>query len=483
MLAAWLISLAGPMVGVHAETTPEEALGEASRAEAAGEFAVADRALAAAQAAAGLDPVARSRLEWERERLRRIRRDYRLDRAGMLERLRRGVRDFAEPELDRWAEAGWIDRRILDGVERYFVSGAANLFFRRPEMEARRLGKRPGAEAQRGYHENAMAIRDAARRMGRPYVLPKRFSVRMRLTVEGGTARPGEEVRAWLPVPRRYPFQSGFELVRSSPPGGDLAAEEAAMRSIFLRQPADAGGGAVFEITYRYTAHGVWFDLQPGASRAGGTHAPEFVRFLGEAPHVRFTPAMRELAERLAGSETNAVLRVRRYFQWIAAHVRYSYAPEYSTVPDLAESCRASLRGDCGQATLLFMTLCRIGGVPARWQSGWAIFPGDETIHDWCEIHLEPWGWVPVDPYMGVYAMQHATGLGPDEREQLRDFYLGGLTQYRMIANADHQQALWPAKAGLRSDPVDFQRGEVEAGGRNVYFDRFDYSLDWEELP
>jgi hypothetical protein len=38
-----------------------------------------------------------------------------------------------------------------------------------------------------------------------------------------------------------------------------------------------------------------------------------------------------------------------------------------------------------------------------------------------------------------------------------------------------------PAKPSLRSDTVDFQRGEVEAGGRNVYFDRFSYKMKIRE--
>jgi hypothetical protein len=30
---------------------------------------------------------------------------------------------------------------------------------------------------------------------------------------------------------------------------------------------------------------------------------------------------------------------------------------------------------------------------------------------------------------------------------------------------------------------VDFQRGELEAGGHNIYFDHFDYELSAKEIP
>ena len=58
--------------------------------------------------------------------------------------------------------------------------------------------------------------------------------------------------------------------------------------------------------------------------------------------------------------------------------------------------------GDCGQEAMLFITLCRLNGVPARWQSGWNTFSRDKSNHDWTEIYLAPYGWMPADPYMGA---------------------------------------------------------------------------------
>jgi len=78
--------------------------------------------------------------------------------------------------------------------------------------------------------------------------------------------------------------------------------------------------------------------------------------------------------------------------------------------------------------------------------------------------------------------MQYATTLRPEQRRELRDFYFGGLDQYRMAANSDHSQPLNPPKQSMRSDNVDFQRGELEWGDHNVYFDQYSYSLTVKEL-
>lgn len=462
----------------------EDLLQEVARLESSGEFTRAETQLREqGLKRAELSPREVDLLKFEHDRFRRIRRDFRRTRAEVYDAVQAAVRDLTPEEFERWTHEGRFDIRRIDGEERFFVSSLSNLFFRHPELEARRLKPKATAAMQEAYWENANAIRRAALAEGRPYVLPKRFLVRMSLEVATNAVSAVDLVSAWLPVPRRYPFQDGFELRRSSSPVRALEPEDSPIRSVHLEQPARPGGGTRFEIEYFHATRGVWFDLDPGRWRPPEAGSALLKPYLGESPHVRFTDPMKRLAAQVGGGETNGVQLARRCFRWISGNFHYSYAPEYSTLRDLAEVCRAEGRGDCGQVALLFITLCRINGVPARWQSGWAIFPGDETIHDWCEIYLEPWGWVPADPYMGLYAMRYATHLSVAKREELRDFYLGGLCQYRISANSDHNQELRPTKKSIRSDPVDFQRGEVEVGSRNLYFDEFDYDLQWEELP
>ncbi len=78
--------------------------------------------------------------------------------------------------------------------------------------------------------------------------------------------------------------------------------------------------------------------------------------------------------------------------------------------------------------------------------------------------------------------MRYCTSLAPEERRELRDFYFCGNDQYRMAANADHNQQFDPPKKTMRTDDVDFQRGELEYGDTNLYLDKFTYSLTAEQL-
>ena len=298
---------------------------------------------------------------------------------------------------------------------------------------------------------------------------PVRFRVVMTLTVKADAVPAGETVRAWLPFPREYPAQTEIRSAASPP--------EAPMRAAYLEKKAEAGRPVVFELEYAFTRQAVRFDLDPAKARDASNE------FLDERPpHVVFTPELRALAREIAGGETNPLRKARRIYEWCAANVVYAFAHEYSTIQNISEACLRERKGDCGQIGLLFITLCRLSGVPARWQSGWVIEPGRENLHDWTEICVEPWGWVPVDPW-AAQALNHSDGLSEARKEEIRNHYFGGLDPYRMVANRDHGMPLSPPKVHPRSDDVDSQRGEVELEGGNLYYDAFDYKLEASEIP
>jgi transglutaminase-like putative cysteine protease len=97
------------------------------------------------------------------------------------------------------------------------------------------------------------------------------------------------------------------------------------------------------------------------------------------------------------------------------------------------------------------------------------LHPGHVNLHDWCEVYYEGIGWVPLDQ---SFKLQETTD------QQLREFYVHGIDAYRLIVNDDYGQELFPPKKFLRSEPYDFQRGEVEWDGGNLYFDQWSWDID-----
>jgi transglutaminase-like putative cysteine protease len=450
--------------------------------EQQGDFKTAASIIRTALADKNLTSSQRHELEFELDRLDRIKKDFPHTKEELFAELKKSVDGLTPAEFERWIGESRFDSREIDGKRYFMISSVSNLYFRYPELDPRRTPPRDRAKFEKAVWETVTEIKQTALAQGKPYVLPKRFQVTMTVTAKSNAAPAGETIRAWLPIPRAYPFQQAFELGRTSSTVRNLDGENSPIRCVYLEQVAQGNQPTAFRIEYEYTASGVKFDLKPDQVRPCDPRDATLKPFLDEAPHVSFTPAIRALSDQIAGHEKNPALKAKKFYDWIAGQIKYSYAIEYSTIRNISEYCRTKGYGDCGQEALLFISLCRLNGIPARWQSGWNIFPGGKTIHDWCEIYLAPYGWMPVDPYMGIFAMRYAKSLTPEQKRDVRDFYFGGLDQYRMAANGDHNQSLKPPKNSMRSDNVDFQRGELEWDSNNIYFDLYSWELTYKEL-
>ena len=421
-------------------------------------------------------------LLWQLEWMKRVRQDYPYGKADLLKQLKARIRDFRPEEFRQWLRQGRFDYRVIDGDTLFLYASVSNLFWRYPDIRARRTGGQTSAKFDRLLYRTAHEIRRRAEAGGQTLVMPKRFRATFTLTVRKNAVPPGETLRCWIPIPREYPRQRRIELISAEPKPIWIDRADSPIRSVYLESVAQAGRETVFRVTVRYQTFGRYQKLNPALAARAPARDRSVQPFLqDEPPHVVFAPELVRLADSLTAGETNPLRKARRAYDWIVRNIRYSYAPEYSTIANLSRFTYRHRYGDCGQEAMLFITLCRILGVPARWQSGWFIMPGGKTIHDWAEIFVEPYGWIPVEPYLGIYTSRYAAGLFDSQKQELVDFYFGNLDPYRYIANSDHGQVLFPLKRHFRSDNVDFQRGEVEWRGGNLYFDQFTYRLDVEE--
>jgi len=430
----------------------------------------------------GLSAEERRSLEYELERSRRIRMDYRVTRERLWEIVSEGVEGVTKEEFEGWLAEGRFDRKVVDGEERFVGPSLANLFFRHHELAPRRVRK-PSSRWDQFLVRHARTTIEETSRTNTDTASPQHFRINFRNTVKAGQVPEGETIRCWMVYPQQFASQSAVVLESVSPEPVWINGPAYPARSIYFEQPSKGNAPTTFEATYTVTTQARRVAIDPDRVAAADQAGAETAWFLREQPHVEFTPELRALAASITGSETNPAIKARLIYDWVGANIDYSYAREYSTLRNISMYCYQNGYGDCGQITLLYMTLCRIAGVPARWQSGWVIYPEDQNLHDWCEIWLAPYGWVPVDPNYGVFfSSPRSAGLPDSDRAMLRDFYFGGLDAYRLVVNRDHAFPHYPAKSDFRSDNVDFQRGELEAGGRNLYFDQFGYNLELEIL-
>ena len=288
--------------------------------------------------------------------------------------------------------------------------------------------------------------------------------------------RAGAKVRCWLPFPQEYRQQRDVRLIKTEPAGGVVAPGDQAQRTVYFETVIDDPTVApVFAAEFEFVTSAYCPKLSAADVAPYDKESPLYREYTAERlPHIAFAPGVRALAAKIVGDEPNPLERARRIFRWVSRNIPWCAEMEYSTIPSLSGKGLSARRGDCGVQSMVFITLCRAAGIPARWQSGWQTKPNDWNMHDWSEFYVEPWGWLPADASNGL--QEHA-----DPR--VREFFCGHLDPYRMIVNVDYARELHPPKTSLRSEPNDFQRGEIEIDGHNLYFDEWRWSLQLRTTP
>jgi len=436
----------------------------------AGKFKDAEARIAQSLAETQPGAAQRSALEFQRERMRRILLDFTLSEAIAKARVREQIPDLRDEEFAAWDAAGLLEYRSIDGRRLYFSRSPANLFRLSAAAFARRH-KPPDwqdapMERANDHHREVIA---QARATGRASVAPRRVRVTQAITVHKDVVPEGETLRVWLPFARSIRGQQeNIQLIGSVPAMHTVAPESALQRTVYLEQPAQAHRPTTFSVTYELTTFAQYHNMDADKVVAARI-TPELARHVAERPpHIVFTDDVRKLSREVVGAEKNPYRIAQKLFAWVD-RIPWAGAIEYSTITNISDYALHAGHADCGQQTLLLMTLLRLNGIPSRWQSGMIFSDGTyDLMHDWGWLYLAPYGWVPMDVTFGQLQAGDPAVDG---------FYLGGLDSYRIAFNDDYSQPLIPAKQHFRSETVDLQRGEVEWRGGNLYFNQWDYGF------
>jgi len=418
-----------------------------------------------------------------KELLKHLREEYSLTPQQLLEKVKGKIADVSLDDLERWRAAGQLQYRIIDGQVAYFRREPSNLLRFCDEAKTR-CGNPASTDGKFVLTDHLAKIIDEAKRTGRAEVTPIRHRIQYRLTVPANVegAKKDSLLRVWLPFPQEYRQQREVKLISASPADPKIASigikdgkilPNAQRTAYFEKRIDDPAKSNVFEIVFEYASYAYYPTLRDQEAKPLPANFDK--NWLAErSPHILFTPELKQTVAQIVGDETNPLAKARKIFHYVDSKMRYCAEEEYLLIPSFSSKALASLKGDCGIQGTLFITMCRAAGIPARWQSGWETKPINWNMHDWAEFYVEPWGWLPADP---------SYGLQMSERADVREFYFGHQDSYRLIVNLDYGSPLVPAKRSLRSEPADFQRGEVELDGRNLYFNQWDYDIQFEWDP
>lgn len=404
----------------------------------------------------------------------RIKIDFSLNEEQVRTRLFQYFPELDNTMMQNWEISNKLEMKIIDGEKRYFKNSVGNLFRLDKEafMKRSEIEGIPADSLKIFCLNNSKSIIGDSDSSGTP-CLPVKMKLNYTIRLKPNAVPDGKIVKCWMPYPREENLrQRGIKLVSTNPSESTLSPKENLQRTIYLEKKAIKDEWTIFETEIEITGYSQFFRLKPEKIIGYDRKSSLFIsNTLEQKPHILFTDEIKKLSSRIIGNETNPLLKVKKIFTWINDSIPWASALEYSIIPNIPEYVVKYRHGDCGMKTLLFMTLARYEGIPVKWQSGWMLHPREVNLHDWCEVYFENLGWVPVDQSFGIQNV---------DNEDVKYFYMGGIDSYRFIVNDDISSRLSPNKKYLRSEPYDFQRGELEWEGGNIYFDKWNWNMKVE---
>ncbi len=402
----------------------------------------------------------------------RLRKDFTLSDSDVLRKLHKYNPNVTKDDLLKLENSNKIDAILLDGEKKYFKNCVGNLFLLDPAY-ATLKSKVEGTKIDSlsiFRISNTSAILANDENSGKP-VNPVKITLSYTIKVRADAVPAGDTIRCWMPYPRENnPRQQDIRLLNSDPAKSSLSPTSDLQRSIHFEKIALPGEPTIFHTDIEFRSFAQSFKLVPEMIMPYQKESALYKENTAERPpQIVFNNDIKSLAKYILKGETNPLLQVNKLYTWINDSVTWASAIEYSIMPDIPGFVMDRRHGDCGMQTLLFMTLARSVGIPVKWQSGWMLHPPEVNLHDWAEVWYEGIGWVPVD---------QSFGLQNSSIPAIRDFYITSIDAYRFIVNDDFSKPLTPAKKYFRSEPYDFQRGEVEWKGGNLYFDKWSWHME-----
>jgi len=284
------------------------------------------------------------------------------------------------------------------------------------------------------------------------------------------------ELRIWLPYPTTNPHQEIYDVQVNGPGKATVYTEPRYENSILYLPIQNPGTGPVtvevdFKVRRSEYLRRDLVSYKPASVRAID---PGMQTYLAADRLVPLNDRIKKIAEEVTRGKKTDLDKARAIYDYTIANMKYDKSGEGWGRGDIIFACDAK-RGNCTDFHALFMGLCRVSGIPARFSIGFPLpekhgegqIPG---YHCWAEFYLTGYGWVPVD---ASEAWKH-----PEKK----DYFFGGHDENRVQLSTGRDLILRPRQQG---DPLNyFVYPYVEADGKTLKSVKTDFhfkDLDGDE--
>lgn len=269
---------------------------------------------------------------------------------------------------------------------------------------------------------------------------------------------------------REYPNQRNFEYISIDPPPDKIVSKDIDGNIIefwdFSNRIAEKKDITITR-RFRFTAYETAFRIDPEQVGTYDPDEPIYRYYTRTQEFMELTPQVISLAESIAGKEKNPYLKARAIYSWCVDNIDYVYPPNRGI-----RYCLPRRTGDCGSYGLIFCSLCRAVGIPARMANGHWCCKAKKNYHVWSEFFLPGYGWIPADPTDGR-VNKDSPGKLAGKGDPF--YFFGNLDSGRFISSKGTSIQLYPSPpwhlwglADTNRNPIFFQTAATVYSGITI---------------
>ena len=255
-------------------------------------------------------------------------------------------------------------------------------------------------------------------------------------------------MRIWIPLPQTAPHQQIHDVRITSPVPYHVREDgKSGNRYAYFQVAVAPTGHAPFDIQIAFQAQRDEYKvtLPAGDPPASASFSPDVARYLLPDRLVPINGMIGELSNEQTAGISDPLQKARKLYEYVIAHMHYDHDGTGWGHGDAIFACTAH-HGNCTDFHSLFIGMARAAGIPARFDIGFAIPPGQHEAklsgyHCWAEFYIQGVGWIPID---AAQAWQNPTK---------HDYFFGALDENRVRFTRGRDLTLAPAQVG---EPVNY---------------------------
>ncbi len=265
------------------------------------------------------------------------------------------------------------------------------------------------------------------------FVNPQKYSIEYTVSIKNQGFSP-TDIRLYLPVPSEWDAQKDLTITQISPEPKSNEADKKSgnvMAYWKLSGTPKKNASENFTLQFSLTAYETITNIDPAAIQPYKTDSEEYKAYTKAEKYIEVgDPKIIQLADQLAGDETNPYLQAKTFYDYIVKNAHYKLLGKGLNG---AKYLLDTGNGECGDYSALFIALSRAKGIPARPVVGYWAISGNDQTHVWAEFYLEGIGWIPVDATIG------------QQSADKNAYYFGNMDNQRVVLSKGYNTTLVPA--------------------------------------